>query len=219
MFRFFTTSHWSSADLAHHNVQSTPCSKLCMGDLREQKLSRLNDYPEHTFAHQTECTATSSPCGEACSMSEGTDQLSPESVQVRVEEPRRSCPKGSTAAAFHGVSQEALTYYEKLIVIHHNSSSSLHFNLRQRSHCALVYYEDAKSDEHELAYADLLYCYSLDGDVYIEHGYLFDTEDLYQHPMGRLFLKSCQLSNNELVDSPGIYHSLATVIEVQANFG
>ncbi|CAL8466254.1 g5790 [Coccomyxa elongata] len=149
-------------------------------------------------------------------MSEGNDQLSPESVQVRVEEPRRSCPKGSTAAAFHGVSQEALTYYEKLVVVHHNSNSSLslHFNLRQRSHCALVYYEDANSDEQELAYADLLYCYSLHGgDVYIEHGYLFDTEDLEQHPMGQVFLESCQLANNELVDSPGIYHSLATVIE------
>ncbi len=116
-----------------------------------------------------------------------------------------------------------------------------------------MYYEDAKSDEHELAYADLLYCYSLHGqrhillpiqssvhvwlvyssshccsvkvayarcthvhaggDIYIEHGYLFDTEDLQQHPKGQVFLKSCQLANNELVDSPGIYHSLATVIE------
>lgn len=73
-------------------------------------------------------------------MHAGNDQLSPEIVQVHVEEPRRSCPKGSTAAAFHGVSQEALTYYEKLVVVHHNSngSLSLHFNLRQRSHCALV---------------------------------------------------------------------------------
>lgn len=57
------------------------------------------------------------------------------------------------------------------------------------------------------------------GDVYIEHGYLFDTEDLEQHPMGRVFLESCQLANNELVDSPGMYHSLATVIEGQSSLG
>ena len=75
---------------------------------------------------------------EPCFVQTGNDQLSPESVEVRVEEPRKNCPKGSTAAAYHGVGQEALTFYEKLIVIHHNISLRLHFNLRQRSHCALV---------------------------------------------------------------------------------
>ncbi|KAK9902646.1 hypothetical protein WJX75_001252 [Coccomyxa subellipsoidea] len=51
------------------------------------------------------------------------------------------------------------------------------------------------------------------GDIYIEHGYLFDRQDLEQHPMGRVFLESCQIADTELVDSSGVYHSPATVIE------
>lgn len=61
----------SSSSTAHHNIQSTPCSKLCMGSLREQELPRINDCPDHSSAHQAESIATASPCGEACSMSEG----------------------------------------------------------------------------------------------------------------------------------------------------
>ena len=51
------------------------------------------------------------------------------------------------------------------------------------------------------------------GDIYIEHGYLFDRQDLEQHPMGRIFLESGQVADAELVDSSGVYHSLASVIE------
>ena len=61
----------SSAFLAHHNKQSTPCSKLCMGSLRGHKLSCRIDCPEHSRAHQAETSATLLPCGEACSMSVG----------------------------------------------------------------------------------------------------------------------------------------------------
>ncbi len=49
--------------------------------------------------------------------------------------------------------------------------------------------------------------------MYIEHGYLFDRDDLEQHAMGRLFLESFQVADAELVDSSGVYHSPATVIE------
>ena len=46
------------------------------------------------------------------------------------------------------------------------------------------------------------------GDIYIEHGYLFDRQDLEQHPLGRVFLESCQVADTELVDSSGVYYSL-----------
>ena len=91
---------------------------------------------------------------------------SPEAVQVRVGKPLRTCPRGSTAPAFHGVPARRLQFYERLEVAHPSGGVRFAFSTRERSHCALVYYEDVAcpgAEARELAYADLLYCYTIKG--------------------------------------------------------
>ena len=85
---------------------------------------------------------------------------------MRVARPLKTCPRGSTAPAFHGVSAARLQFYEQLAVAHPGGGAPLRFSMRERGHCALVYYEDVDSpevEEHELAYADLLHCYTVKG--------------------------------------------------------
>ena len=90
-------------------------------------------------------------------------------VRVRVGRPLKTRPRGSTAAAFHGLgSARALTYYDELAVAHAPGSSGvpcvLRFRLRDRKHCALMFYEEREEEGlRELAYADLLYCYTIEG--------------------------------------------------------
>ena len=90
-------------------------------------------------------------------------------MRVRVGCPLKTRPKGSTAAAFHGLSSaKALTYYSELAVAHPPGSGGapciLRFRLRDSKHCALVFYEEREEEGLcELAYADLLYCYTIKG--------------------------------------------------------
>ena len=52
------------------------------------------------------------------------------------------------------------------------------------------------------------------GEVYIEHGYLYDLNDLESHESGAAFLSQVQgIGDNELVNSRALYHSPAEVIE------
>ena len=52
------------------------------------------------------------------------------------------------------------------------------------------------------------------GEVYIEHGYLFDLNDLESYETGAAFLSQVQgIGDNELVNSRALYHSPAEVIE------
>ncbi len=83
---------------------------------------------------------------------------------MRVVRPLKTVPKGSTAAAFHGLaSARGLTFYEGLRVVHDGVPFA--FRLRERGHCALLFYEEREEQGglHELAYADLLHCYTLPG--------------------------------------------------------
>ena len=51
------------------------------------------------------------------------------------------------------------------------------------------------------------------GDIYIEHGYLFDKEDLQQSASGQVYLATNNIEDGELVDTSSVYHSVASVIE------
>lgn len=59
-------------------------------------------------------------------------------MQVSVLGPMQKYPRTSTAAAAHNVSASCLTFFEELFVSSDNLSRSLHFKLREHSHCALV---------------------------------------------------------------------------------
>ena len=49
--------------------------------------------------------------------------------------------------------------------------------------------------------------------VWVEHGYLYDLQDLEAHPMGRKYLETQAMEDAELVETSACYHSLASVIE------
>ena len=51
------------------------------------------------------------------------------------------------------------------------------------------------------------------GEVWVEHGYLYDQQDLEAHPMGRNFLEAQRMAPCELVETTSCYHSLASTIE------
>ena len=50
-------------------------------------------------------------------------------------------------------------------------------------------------------------------EVWVEHGYLYDRQDLEAHPMGRKYLETQAMEDTELVETSSCYHSLASVIE------
>ena len=54
---------------------------------------------------------------------------------------------------------------------------------------------------------------ALAGEVWVEHGYLYDRQDLEAHPMGRRFLEAQRMAPCELVETSSCYHSLASTIE------
>ena len=47
----------------------------------------------------------------------------------------------------------------------------------------------------------------------MEHGYLYDRQDLEAHPMGQRFLREHDMAPCELVETSNAYHSDASVIE------
>ena len=49
--------------------------------------------------------------------------------------------------------------------------------------------------------------------MWVEHGYLYDRQDLEGHPMGRRFLEARDVAPCELVETSSAYHSHASVIE------
>ena len=55
-------------------------------------------------------------------------------------------------------------------------------------------------------------CCCTDGEVWIEHGYLYDASDVAAHPMGAAFLQQASIADGELVNTRNVYHSPASVI-------
>lgn len=58
-----------------------------------------------------------------------------------------------------------------------------------------------------------------DGRIYIEHKYLYDADDIRQQKAGSVFLEQYAMADNELIECPEVFHSLAEVIdgEVQSH--
>lgn len=52
-----------------------------------------------------------------------------------------------------------------------------------------------------------------DNEIWIEHGYMFDLEDVRNHVRGPRFLSSYDMQHVELIQGCDRYHSLASVIE------
>ncbi|KAK9796285.1 hypothetical protein WJX73_004504 [Symbiochloris irregularis] len=142
----------------------------------------------------------------------GRSSSSPASVEVKVSNELSKAPKKSTAAEYHRCPAKSLKYFDKLEVRDPDSGSRYSFSMSDPSHCALVFYDDS-ADGHELAYCDLLSTYSYDGEVYIEHGYLFDRADVMAHPKASQLMASHAVAEDELVNCVAIYHSPARVIE------
>lgn len=95
------------------------------------------------------------------------------------------------------------------------AGTQLVFRTDDPYHGALLYYDDCGSDTVELAYCKLRNIYTIppDDELWIEHEYLFDLEDVKNHARGASFLKSYDMSPVELVQGRDRYHSLACVIE------
>lgn len=70
-----------------------------------------------------------------------------------------------------------------------------------------------------LSYCDIGAIYELEnGSVWVEHGYLWDAEDVMNCTQGRSFAvkkNGGPVKSNELVDTEGVYHSYAYLIEDQ----
>lgn len=57
----------------------------------------------------------------------------------------------------------------------------------------------------------------VDGQVYIEHGYLYDLKDVEAHKSGRILLKQGGLAENELVDTGTLHISSAELTDGSPN--
>eukprot|EP00884_Botryococcus_braunii_P016027 jgi/Botrbrau1/3107/Bobra.0070s0088.2 len=130
---------------------------------------------------------------------------------------RVSCPlkniRNSTAGPYHGCKNSTLRFYGHLEVTS-SSESRFVFDAANPLHGALLYYDDCGSDQIELAYSKIIHIYMTpDKEVWIEHEYMFDFDDVKNHPRGPRFLSSYDMQPVELIQGRDRYHSPAVVIE------
>ena len=80
----------------------------------------------------------------------------------------------------------------------------------------VVFYDEDPSGDKLLVYADILSAYvTPQGEPFIEHGYLWDKDDLQRDPACSKFLSELDrpIGERELINSLGVYHTHAGCIE------
>lgn len=104
------------------------------------------------------------------------------------------------------------------------SPSSITITMKLETRCANIYILLSSAHAHlsyvqVLSYADIGAIYELEnGSLWVEHGYLWDGEDVMNCHKGKAFAvkkNGGPVKTNELVDTKGLYHSYAYLIEDQ----
>ena len=142
-------------------------------------------------------------------------------IVVMLSGPKPKPPENTSAAKAHGVPLRKLKFYTQMRV-QDEFGEIYSFDLREdaSSEMAVVYYDDHPEGDKILWYADLLGFYTTpDGMPYIEHGYLFDREEIAADKSCSKFLKSTEqggmgkILDNEIVNCTSIYHTPAACVE------
>ena len=143
-------------------------------------------------------------------------------VTVVLRKPLRKAPTNSTAATQHGGELKDYQFFSH-IKVEDDFGEVYTFDLTHAEHrhtAALLFYALSNAGDKILIYGDLLGVYvTPDGVPYVEHGYLFDREDIATDLDCEAFLKKTEegpagpIGERELVNSPAVYHTHAGCIE------
>ncbi|GMH33652.1 hypothetical protein BSKO_01486 [Bryopsis sp. KO-2023] len=142
--------------------------------------------------------------------------------RVTFRKPLKSPPEGFSGMEAHGLkSLDKVKFFEELEVVDPDDCSRVfRFKLEDPTHCACFNIGVGEDGSPLMSWSDLSYFYELpDGTKWVEHGYLYDLEDLelYAKKLG----KDCKhlipedMGEQELIKKRGSYHSRVQNIEYE----
>ena len=141
-----------------------------------------------------------------------------EGVTVMLSHPvNRSRVSASTAVSEHGGRLSDYKFYSH-IRVQDDGGDQHELDLRANDNkIAVVFYDEDPAGDKVLVYADIRAIYVTPaGEPFIEHGYLWDLDDLERDPGCAYFLRGLDRpidANRELVNCDSIYHTHAACVE------
>ena len=142
-------------------------------------------------------------------------------IVVMLSKPKRKPPENATADKAHGQPLRKFKYFTHMKV-QDEFGEIYSFDLSEddNSEMAVIYYDDAPCGDKILWIADILGIYTTpEGIPYIEHGYLFDSDEIETDATCRKFLAATEIGSmgrileDELVNCTSIYHTHAACVE------
>ena len=142
-------------------------------------------------------------------------------IVVMLSKPKRKPPENSSADKAHDRPLRDFKFFTQMRV--QDEFGEIYcFDLHEdkSSEMAVVYYDDNPVGDKVLWYADLIAFYTTpEGMPYVEHGYLFDKEEISADKACSKFLKDTEagplgtIRENELVNCTSIYHTPSACVE------
>ena len=145
---------------------------------------------------------------------------------VELNKKLKNPPKYTTAASHHDCSDLAGFEFYTQMRVYDVDGIAQDFDLTAPGTAAcMIRYGEHEDGEDKLQHADILCIYLPPADSeglripHIEHGYLWDWEDLTEDPDCDSFVECCDkpLKSNEVVNSVHIYNSPAEYVEFPIN--